>query len=513
MGSSQSTPSANSTAHEKTALERLRTLQLENNEGLEDGYVYISNEKATQNVQDVLHSRKPETVPVSRTSEWQDALLKDPKNRLAISALSSANPKAVLTSPAAKVAEQQVFNIKIPFEGGPITNQRQSGRCWLFASTNVFRVALMQKYGLESFELSQAYLFYWDKLEKSNWFLEQMISTADMDIDSRLVQTLLHEPLSDGGQWDMVYNLVNKYGLIPQSLYPDSFSATASSTLNSIIFTKLREDALILRNLLSNPSTSATTISTAKAKMLRNIHTILTLTLGPPPSAAEPFTWDFTDKSGKARTVRTTPQRFAQDIYSPHFRITSATIAGMVSLVHDPRHEPLTLLAVDRLGNVVGGRGVSYINVDMATLKKACEAMLRRGMPVFFGSDVGQFSDSRSGVMDLGLIDYEAGFNVSLLGMSKAERLRTGESLMTHAMVLTGVHVEEATGRTVRWRVQNSWGTGAGQDGWFVMGDTWMDEFVYQAVVDPSVLSEEVRKVLESEPVVLSLWDPMGSLA
>jgi bleomycin hydrolase len=122
------------------------------------------------------------------------------RNRLAISALSSANPRAVLTSPAAKIAEQQVFNIKIPFEGGPITNQRQSGRCWLFASTNVFRVALMQKYGLESFELSQSYLFYWDKLEKSNWFLEQIISTADMDIDSRLVQTLLHEPLSDGGQ-------------------------------------------------------------------------------------------------------------------------------------------------------------------------------------------------------------------------------------------------------------------------------------------------------------------------
>jgi bleomycin hydrolase len=185
----------------------------------------------------------------------------------------------------------------------------------------------------------------------------------------------------------------------------------------------------------------------------------------------------------------------------------------MVSLVHDPRHEPLTLLTVDRLGNVVGGRGVSYINVDMATLKRACVAMLRRGMPVFFGSDVGQFSDSRSGVMDLRLIDYEAGFNVSLLGMSKAERLRTGESQMTHAMVLTGVHVDERSGRTVRWRVQNSWGTAAGHDGWFVMGDAWMDKFVYQAVVDPSVLDEEVRKVLDSKPVVLPLWDPMGSLA
>jgi bleomycin hydrolase len=201
----------------------------------------------------------------------------------------------------------------------------------------------------------------------------------------------------------MVYNLVAKYGLVPQSLYSDSFSASSSSVLNSILFTKLREDALILRNLLSTSTTTPSALSTAKAKMLREIHTILTLTLGPSPSATEPFTWSFTDKTGRARTVRTTPQAFASDIYSPQFRITSAAIARMVS-VHDPRHAPLTLLTVDRLGNVVGGRGVSYINVDMATLKRACVAMLRKGMPVFLGSDVGQFSDSRSGVMDLGLI-------------------------------------------------------------------------------------------------------------
>jgi bleomycin hydrolase len=314
----------------------------------------------------------------------------------------------------------------------------------------------------------------------------------------------------------MVYNLVTKYGLVPQSLYPDSYSASASSTLNSILFTKLREDALILRTLLSNPTTTSTTpsaLSTTKAKMLREIHTILTLTLGPPPSATEPFTWSFTDKAGRARTIRTTPQAFASDIYSPNFRVTSAAIARMVSLVHDPRHAPLTLLTVDRLGNVVGGRRVSYISVDMPTLKRACVAMLRKGLPVFFGSDVGQFSDSRSGVMDLSLIDYEIGFNVSLLGMDKASRLRTGESLMTHAMVLTGVHVDEESGRTVRWRVQNSWGEAVGEKGWFVMGDGWMDEFVYQAVVDPGVLSEEVRRVLGQEPVVLPLWDPMGSLA
>ncbi|KUI59880.1 Cysteine proteinase 1, mitochondrial [Cytospora mali] len=433
--------------------------------------------------------------------------------RLALSALSSANPRDVLTSRATKISDQQIFNIKIPFEGAPITNQRSSGRCWLFAATNVFRVALMRKYNLESFELSQAWLFFWDKLEKANYFLEQVVDTADLALDSRLVQTLVQAPLSDGGQWDMVYNLVSKYGLVPQVLYPDSFNAMSSSVINSIVFTKLREDALILRGMLSSSTATASSVAAAKAKMMKEIHTILTLTLGPPPAPTEDFVWQFADKNGKAKEVRTTPVDFANDIWSSEFRISSSVIAGLVSLVHDPRNPPLSLLTVDRLGNIVGGRGITYINVEMQTLKSACVAMLKAGIPVFFGSDVGKFSDRVSGVMDLELIDYELGFNVSLLGMDKAARLRTGESAMTHAMVLTAVHVDEKNGKTVRWRVQNSWGTTSGEEGWFVMSDRWMDEFVYQAVVDPKFLSREVRDVLNKEPIVLPLWDPMGSLA
>ncbi|KAK2600447.1 hypothetical protein N8I77_009977 [Diaporthe amygdali] len=434
-------------------------------------------------------------------------------SRLALSALSAANPRDVLTSRAAKISDQQVYNIKIPFEGAPITNQRSSGRCWLFAATNVFRVALMQRYNLESFELSQSWLFFWDKLEKANYFLEQIIDTADEELDSRLVQTLVQAPLSDGGQWDMVYNLVAKYGLVPQVLYPDSFNAMSSSIINSIIFTKLREDALILRNLLKSPSSTSSSVAAAKAKMVKEIHTILTLTLGPPPSTTEEFTWQFVDKSGKAKEVTTTPIDFATDIWSSEYRVTSSVVAGLVSLVHDPRNPPLSLLTVDRLGNIVGGRGITYINVEMQTLKNACVSMLKAGLPVFFGSDVGKFSDRVSGVMDVELIDYELGFNVSLLGMDKASRLKTGESAMTHAMVLTAVHVDERTGKTVRWRVQNSWGTASGEEGWFVMSDRWMDEFVYQAVVDPKFLSKEVRNVLNKEPIVLPLWDPMGALA
>ncbi|KAL2884062.1 bleomycin hydrolase [Colletotrichum sp. CLE4] len=516
MGSQTSKPTVD-VSNEKALLERLRRFQV-----TDDDFVNVAASGSDDEKRDIRLVREPEGLPVQQTQSWQSRFLADPKNKLALTALSTADPRTVLTSTATKLADPQIFNTRIPFEGGPITNQRSSGRCWLFASTNVFRVALMRRYSLESFELSQSYLFFWDKLEKSNYFLEQIIDTAAAgeDLDGRLVQALLGDIVSDGGQWDMVYNLVQKYGLVPQALYPDSWNAMNSGVLNSIVKTKLREYALILRKLVqssssspSSASSAAETLTATKEKMMREILSILTLALGPPPNPREEFTWTYLDKSSKPHTLKTTPQSFARDIYSSDLRITSSVIDSMVSLVHDPRHPPLTLLTVDRLGNIVGGRGVTYVNVSMATLKSACVSMIKAGLPVFFGSDVGKFSNSSAGVMDLDLIDYELGFNVSLLGMDKASRLRTGESAMTHAMVLTAVHLDEESGESVRWRVQNSWGESAGDKGWFVMSDAWMDEFVYQAVVDPRFLSKEVRGVVGTEPTVLPLWDPMGSLA
>ncbi|PNY25530.1 Bleomycin hydrolase [Tolypocladium capitatum] len=459
-------------------------------------------------------NRKAEGLPLEDVASLPADMLRDPKNRLALSALSSADPRHVLTSPSAQVADQQIYNIRIPFEGGPMTNQRSSGRCWLFASTNVFRVALMKKYRLESFELSQAYLFYWDKLEKANWFLEQAIDTASEDLDSRLVQRLMGDPVSDGGQWDMVYNLVDKYGLVPQTLYPDSWNARQSSVLNAIVKNKLREFALRLRKMARDPGqTAPAMLSPVKSGMMHEIQKMMTLLLGQPPKPTDAFAWQYRDRAGQAHELSVTPRDFARDISSAEFRVNAAVIEGMMSLVHDPRHEPLSLLTVSRLGNVVGGRGVSYVNVDMDTLKSACVEMLKAGLPVFFGCDVGQFSDKASGIMDTALYDYDVGLGASLLGMTKAQRLLAGESQMTHAMVLTAVHVDGQTGKPVRWRVQNSWGTDAGDKGWFVMSDAWMDEFVYQAVIDARLCSNEVRDVAKKKAMVLPLWDPMGALA
>ncbi|KAK4693913.1 bleomycin hydrolase, partial [Lecanoromycetidae sp. Uapishka_2] len=496
--------------------ERVETLNANDQSGKtspEKDYIYVNKNMETPTTETLPeYSPCSETLSISTTEKWEKELMQDPKNRLALSALAGTDPKQVLTQRSAKIADTQSFNIKISLEGAPITNQRSSGRCWLFAATNVFRVAVMRRYNLKEFELSQSYLFFWDKLEKANYFLEQILDTTEEDLEGRLVQTLLAAPVGDGGQWDMVANLVEKYGLVPQHLYPDSHNAMNSSTMGALITTKLREDALKLRELASKSENPIFTLGIIKEKMMREIHLILTLMLGPPPSPDKKMTWEYYDKDDKFGSVNATPLEFAGELSSKATVEANrgADVHELFSLVNDPRNKYRDLLSVSRLGNVVGMRGVRYVNVDMETMKNACISMLKAELPIFFGSDVGKYSDSKSGIMDTELIDYELGFNIRL-GLTKAQRLMSSESSMTHAMVLTAVHVIE--GKPVRWRVQNSWGDSAGTKGWFVMSDAWMDQFVYQAVVDPKFVSKEITDVLKKEPKMLPLWDPMGALA
>ncbi|KAI9716587.1 MAG: hypothetical protein M1828_007620 [Chrysothrix sp. TS-e1954] len=535
MGSSNSKealqqPSGQRFPDNKLLLDRLRALELESRERANDavsraekGYIFVEQDdgkslqhtkalnpgSAAANTQinaappsyNTTTRREVKDISIATASAWEKSLLSDPKNRLALSALSSNPAQSIISQTNPLLHDTQTFNTKIPLEGSPVTNQRSSGRCWLFASTNVFRVALMKKYSLSEFQLSQAYLFFWDKLEKANYFLENVLDTLEEPLDGRLLQTLMASPVGDGGQWDMVANLVTKYGVVPQQLYPDSYHAQNSSTMSSLLTTKLREDALRLRSLAKESKITPLALSSAKHAFLHEIHTILVLLLGPPPSPDKPFEWDYYTSSGAYRSLRTTPRAFSADLSSPSsIRTLGGTdVHSLFSLVHDPRNAYYSHLTVNRLGNVAGGRPITYVNVPIDVLKTSAVAMLRKGWPVFFGCDVGKFSNSQKGIMDTRMYDYELGFNVQL-GMSKAERLRTGSG--------KGKREE-----TVRWRVENSWSDSAGDKGYFVMADEWMDEFVYQVVVDPAVVGKEVKDVLEMQPKRLELWDPMGALA
>jgi len=222
MGASQSSP--NDAVIQQVLVQQLQALRLKEKirqQDIEREYVQIDTEKGIPHT----YSDDP-TVSIETAEEWEKQLLADPKNRLALSALLSNDVRSIISQKVATLSDTQTFNIKIPFEGAPITNQRSSGRCWLFATTNVLRVALMKKHNLKEFELSQAYLFFWDKLEKANWFLEQIIETADQELDSRLVQELLKAPVNDGGQWDMAANLVAKYGLVSLVCLSHTLSAS-----------------------------------------------------------------------------------------------------------------------------------------------------------------------------------------------------------------------------------------------------------------------------------------------
>ncbi|EKV06863.1 Peptidase, cysteine peptidase active site [Penicillium digitatum] len=450
----------------------------------------------------------PLTLP--RLNDWNETLLSDPKNRLAISSFAGHSFADVLINHSALQLDHHIFSLTVPVEGTPITNQRSSGRCWLFAATNIFRVPLIKAYQLKDFQLSQAYLFYWDKIEKANWFFEQIIATAHEDLSSRLVQKLCEDPVTDGGQWDMVANLVQKYGLVPHTLYPDSYHAQNSAKMNWLLTVKLREQALVLRQLAVKDSPS---LASTKEQFLQEIHSLVTLLLGPPPSPDKKFVWQYSNATGTAREVQLTPMEFAEQALQPQSISRGQPIVSagrLFSLVNDPRHEFNRLLTIERLGNVVEGRPITYVNVEIQTLKTAIIAMLRAGHPVFFGCDVGKFYDRDRGILDTELTDLALGFNTPLR-MNKAQRVATGESSMTHAMVITGVHLDGE--QPVRWRVENSWGEEAGKKGWFVMADRWMDEYTFQAVVDFNFVPANVKAILKQSPKVLPRWDPMGVLA
>ncbi len=336
-------------------------------------------------------------VSRAKTEEYMQQVLKDSKNRLAYSALSTNNLNSVLERPSAVLKDTQYYNVTIPQEGSPVTNQRSSGRCWIFAACNVFRIAIQQKYNIKSFELSQQYLFFWDKVEKANYFLESILDTVKEDVDSRIVSALMASPVGDGGQWDMIVNLVSKYGIVPQELYPDTFNAMNSRAMDGLLTTKLREHGITLRKAVAMRK-SKDDLTAQKEIMMQDVVRILTLCLGPPPSADEKFSWNFYDSSHKLKTVSLTPLEFADSTHVKKF----------ISLVNDPRNEYTRLLTVDHLGNVWDGRPITYVNVDKIVLKEACVAMLKKGLPIFFGSDVGAMgTDSAKGIMDTELVDYE----------------------------------------------------------------------------------------------------------
>ncbi|CCH58857.1 hypothetical protein TBLA_0B00120 [Henningerozyma blattae CBS 6284] len=453
--------------------------------------------------------QKMSSLETSDLYSWNKELETDMTHQLASTVLKNYNSEEALLNKSKVLSEGKfVFNVAISTENTPITNQRASGRCWLFAATNELRLNVLKELNLKEFELSQAYLFFYDKLEKSNYFLDQIIDTYKEDVDSRLVQYLLTAPTNDGGQYSMFLNIVKKYGLLPKDLYNDlPYSTTASRSWNALLTTKLREYAQVLRENL----TKGNDIKQIRSDMQKEIFKLMTKFMDlPPVKPNETFEWTYMDKDKKVQTLKTTPLEFA----TKYCKLNISGPNQPVSLINDPRQPYGKLIKIDRLGNVVNGDEVLYLNVDNETLSSLIVKRLKNDRPVFFGSHTPKFMDKKNGIMDIDLWSYKLiDYN---LKQDKASRIRYNESLMTHAMLISAAHVDETTGKPVRYRVENSWGKDSGKDGMYLMTQEYLEEYAFQIVVDLDDLPEDLASKFtskEEKPIVLPIWDPMGALA
>ncbi|MFW5687072.1 MAG: aminopeptidase C [Halanaerobium sp.] len=387
---------------------------------------------------------------------------------------------------------------------GKVTNQEKSGRCWMFAALNNIRYSISKDLKIKDhdFELSQAYTMFWDKLEKANYFLENIISTVELDLDSRRVMWLLNEPTNDGGQWDMFTALIEKYGIVPKYVMPESYHSSNSRYMNKILNLKLRDLAKTLREDFKLGADKES-LREEKETMLAEIYSLLAYFLGEP---AQKFDFEYKDKEGEFyRDSGLTPKEF----YNKYSKVK---MKDYVSIINAPTNDkPFDqTYTVEFLGNVKEGQQIHYLNLPIDKLIDYTKEQLKDGEPVWFGCDVGQWSDRDLGIMDTELYNYEDLLNTKF-SLDKGQRLQYGESILTHAMAFTGVNIKEE--EPLSWKVQNSWGEKVGEDGFFIMSNDWFKEFNYEVVINKKYLSEADLKSYQKDPVVLKPWDPMGSLA
>ena len=379
----------------------------------------------------------------------------------------------------------------------PATNQKASGRCWGFAGLNLMRLNVVDSLNLTNFEFSQNYFMFWDKLEKANYFLENIIGTRELAYDSRLIMHLVKSPVQDGGQWDMFVNLIEKYGAVPKDVMPETNHSSKSMAMNYILTHKLREFASILRVKPHKNSASL------KKNMMEVIFNLLAMFLGQPPDV---INWSTRNKDNKHLAISNmSPKDFCK-----HY--ADINIKNKVCLIHAPMSNKKfnTIYTVEYLGNVVEGQIIKYLNVDIEELKKSAMQSIKNNEAVWFGCDVGKRFSRENGVLDMNLYDYENVFQIPFK-MNKKTRLEYGDSEMTHAMLLTGVDIIKRNSK--KWKIENSWGTKSGNDGYMMMTDEWFNEYTYEVVIDKKYLSKKLLKYLDKNPVSLPPWDPMGALA
>ena len=388
----------------------------------------------------------------------------------------------------------RTFSIDLPtFK---VSNQKHSGRCWEFSLLNTLRHKFATKYHVKDFELSQNYLFFWDKIERANMFYRNVEQTARQPINDRLVQFLFDNPGEDGGQWAMAASLVQKYGVIPASAMPETFNTTNTSDFQEVMSRKLRKDGLKLRQLVMDGADEAELQSLEKS-MLQEVYRIAVYSFGEPPMTFDLEYRD--DDKNYHREAGLTPQGFYQDYFD-------TDLDDYVVVTNSPDKPLNQLYSLPDEDNVIGGKPIEFLNVDMGVLTDVAVQQLKSGETIWFGNDVLRQMDRKAGYLDAHL--YESAKLFGINGhLTKAQRLQTGEGEVSHAMTLTGVDIVDDT--PTKWKVENSWGEANGDKGYFVMTQDWFDEYAYEVVVHKQFLAPEFQALLKEPARRLPAWDPL----
>lgn len=389
------------------------------------------------------------------------------------------------------------FSIEVKSSG--ISDQMKSGRCWLFTGTNVLRNRAMRTLGVKNFFFSQVYLFFYDQLEKSNLFLQGIIDTRKMPLDSQMVTWLFQHPLSDGGTYTGVADLVTKYGLVPKDVMPETYNSNSTSDFAGHLKRKLREFGITLREK-SEAGASEKDLQALKVEQLKTVYRLLVMAYGQPPQT---FTWaPKKDGQNISKPKTYTPQQFYREVCGDE-----DLYGEYVMLMNDPSRPYNQVYEIDYDRHLYDGHNWLYVNLDIEDLKPAAIASLRDSAQMYFSCDVSKFLNRNNGVLDLKNYDYESLLGTAF-GMNKKQRIQSFDSGSTHAMTLMAVDLNEE-GKPVKWKVENSWGSSSGDAGYLLMTDEWFNEYMFRVVVNRKYCSPKILELLKKKPVRLPAWDPM----
>ena len=387
------------------------------------------------------------------------------------------------------------FSIKVESKG--ITDQQSSGRCWLFTGLNVMRAKAIARYNLPSLEFSQAYSFFWDQLEKSNLFLQGVIDTAKEPMSNQTVEWLFKHPLSDGGTFTGVADIVSKYGLVPKEVMPETYSSEHTSQMSSLIGLKLKEYGLELRESVQK-GMDVKKIEARKTEMLETVYRILVLNLGVPPTE-----FDYVRKDVKGNPVETehhTPMSFLEKYGDKNL------LTNYVIVMNDPSREYYKCYEIDFDRHCYDGKNWTYVNLPVEEIIEMAIASLKDSTRMYLSSDVTQL-DSKRGLLDVNNYDFGSLLGTTF-GMDKKQRIQTFASMSAHAMTLMAVDLDE-NGKPKKWMVENSWGAQSGYKGHLIMTDEWFNEYMFRLVLETKYVPKKVLDIFKQKPVRLPAWDPM----